>query len=80
MLTAINITVDTNGTTVFFTRSNVSELSESELFSEEIRVYVLNMYPTHARRIMCKVWLALLLAVEPVEKIHMRYNGTYSYI
>ena len=52
---AINVTVATGGTTVFSSQSNVFNLTESELFPEEIRVYFLNMYPTHARRIMCRV-------------------------
>ena len=54
-LTAANITVDMSGTTMFLTQSNVSNLTESELFPEEVRIYFLNMYPTHARRIMCRV-------------------------
>ena len=42
--------------TTFSTQINVFEnLTESDLFREEFRVYFLNMYPVHARRIMCRV-------------------------
>ena len=53
-LKSININVTINETT-FTTQSNVFNQTDSDLFPAEIRVYILNMYPLHARRIMCKV-------------------------
>ena len=49
----INITVVTEGITTFQSSDNVYHMAE--LFEPEVRIYVLNMYPHHARRIMCKV-------------------------
>ena len=51
-LAGINVTVNE---TTFSTQSNVFNYNDSDLFPNEIRVYILNMYPLHARRIMCKV-------------------------
>jgi len=50
-LSNASILVDMNGTTIFRTDENVA--AKSNLFRPEIRVYLLNMYSTHARRIMC---------------------------
>lgn len=49
----INITVVTEGITVFQSSDNVYHMDE--LFVPEVRIYFLNMYPHHARRIMCRV-------------------------
>ena len=49
----INITIVTEGITTFQSSGNVYDMAE--LFEPEVRIYVLNMYPRHARRIMCKV-------------------------
>ena len=51
----VDVEIVTTGTTAFSTESNVFDLAESELFPDEVRVYFLNMYPVHARRIMCRV-------------------------
>lgn len=51
-LASINVTINEM---MFATRSNVFNVTDSDLFPAEIRVYILNMYPLHARRIMCKV-------------------------
>ena len=51
----VNMTVVDDGITTFSTQTNVFNLTESQLFPNEIRVYFLNMYPVHARRIMCRV-------------------------
>ena len=51
-LASINVTMNK---TTFATQSNVFNITDSDLFPDEIRVYILNMYPLHARRIMCKV-------------------------
>ena len=53
--TGIEVELIETGVTVFSTESNVFNLTESDLFPAETRVYFLNMYPVHARRIMCKV-------------------------
>lgn len=49
-----NIIIDANGTTLFKTNSNVTA-SGNNLFSPEVRIYFLNMYPYHARRVLCAV-------------------------
>ena len=49
----INITVVTDGITTFQSSDNVYHMAE--LFQPEVRIYFLNMYPRHARRIMCRV-------------------------
>ena len=48
-----NITVIREGVTTFQTGDNVYTMAE--LFEPEVRIYVLNMYPRHARRIICRV-------------------------
>ena len=48
-----NITVVTEGITLFQSSDNVYHMAE--LFIPEVRIYFLNMYPRHARRIMCRV-------------------------
>ena len=35
--------------------SSNSESSLNDLFTPEVRVYMLNMYPRHARRVLCEV-------------------------
>ncbi len=49
----INLTVVTEGITMFQSSDNVYHMAE--LFVPEVRIYFLNMYPRHARRIMCRV-------------------------
>ena len=56
-LSASEINMTVVNVTTFSTQTNVFNLTESELFPEEVRVYFLNMYPVHARRIMCRVRL-----------------------
>ena len=52
-----NITVVTEGITLFQSSDNVYHMAE--LFIPEVRIYFLNMYPRHARRIMCRVsWVS----------------------
>ena len=48
-----SIVVNRNGTTRFSLKDNLME--RSDLFQPEIRIYFLNMYPKHARRILCMV-------------------------
>jgi len=52
------IMVDMNGTTIFRIGDNVA--TKENLFSSEIRVYILNMYSIHARRVMCAVSCKLI--------------------
>ena len=49
----INITVVTAGIITFRSSDNIYHMAE--LFEPEVRIYFLNMYPRHARRIMCRV-------------------------
>ena len=49
----INITVVAEGITSFQSSDNVYHMPE--LFEPEVRIHFLNMYPCHARRIMCRV-------------------------
>ena len=49
----INITVVAEGITSFQSSDNVYYMPE--LFEPEVRIHFLNMYPCHARRIMCRV-------------------------
>jgi len=48
-----NKTVITEGTTTFKSSQNIS--SDENLYVPEVRIYFLNMYSVHARRLLCNV-------------------------
>lgn len=52
-LSANNIAVVTEGVSSFRDKDNVATMDG--LFVPEVRVYMLNMYPRHARRVLCAV-------------------------
>lgn len=53
MLEDVNITVVENGTISFSSSTNFEEVTD--FFEPELRIYFLNMYSNHARRILCAV-------------------------
>ena len=61
MLESENITVVMNGTTLFSSDENVT--NKTDLYEPEVRIYFLNMYSLHARRILCAVSSTLFCAV-----------------
>lgn len=48
-----NITIVSNGTTSFASSTNIK--NDSSIFEPEVRIYFLNMYSNHARRVLCAV-------------------------
>lgn len=53
MLEERNITIDTSGNTSFPTDRNVTNMTG--YYGPETRIYFLNMYSIHARRLLCTV-------------------------
>lgn len=53
MLKERNIAVDRNGTTSFTSSSDVTDVTG--FYQPEVRIYFLNMYSIHARRLICNV-------------------------
>lgn len=56
MLEEENITIVMDGTNSFASSTNL--VNVTDIFPPEVRIYFLNMYSSHARRILCAVSVA----------------------
>jgi hypothetical protein len=53
MLGDENISVVATGTNLFESSTNL--MNATDIFQPEVRIYFLNMYSNHARRVLCAV-------------------------
>ena len=53
MLQERNISIDMNGRNSFVASENIRDIKG--FYQPDVRIYFLNMYSIHARRLLCKV-------------------------